>query len=152
METLHSIKPVLALAVSLAAVILIMITGERNRNLREAWTLIAAVVKFLVVVSMLPAVLDSKVLEFTLISIAPGLSIEFRFDSLGLFFALAASFLWIITSFYSIGYVRSQKEHAQTRYFACFAAAMSATMGVAFSGNLFTTFLFYEIITICTFP
>lgn len=152
METLHSIKPVLALAASLAAVVLIMVTGERHRNVRETWTLIAAVVKFLIVLSMLPLVLDHKILEFTLISIAPGLTVQFRVDSLGLFFALAASFLWIITSFYSIGYVRAQKEHAQTRYFACFAAAMSATMGVAFSGNLFTTFLFYEIITICTFP
>jgi multicomponent Na+:H+ antiporter subunit D len=152
METLHSIKPVLAVAMSLAAAVLIVLTGDRYRNVREAWTITAAVVKFLIVGSMLPVVLDNKVLEFTLISIAPGLSVQFRVDSLGLFFALAASFLWIITSFYSIGYVRSLKEHAQTRYFACFAAAMSATMGVAFSGNLFTTFLFYEIITICTFP
>lgn len=152
METLHSMKPVLAISVSLVAAVLIMLTGERNRNLREAWTISAAALKFLIVVSMLPAILDGTVLECTLISIAPGLSVRFRVDSLGLFFAIAASFLWIITSFYSIGYVRSLNERRQTRYFACFAAALAATMGVAFSGNLFTTFLFYEIITICTFP
>ncbi|MDH4162619.1 MAG: monovalent cation/H+ antiporter subunit D family protein [Nitrospirota bacterium] len=152
MDTVHSIQPVLVLATSLAAAILIMVTGDRNRNLREAWTLVAALLKFLIVLSMVPAVLDRTILECTLVSIAPGLTLQFRVDSLGLFFALAASFLWLVTSFYSIGYVRSQQEHAQTRYFACFAGAMSATMGVAFAGNLFTTFLFYEIITICTFP
>jgi multicomponent Na+:H+ antiporter subunit D len=67
-------------------------------------------------------------------------------------FATIASFLWILASVYSVGYMRSAKEHAQTRYFIFFAIALSATMGVAFSANLFTTFLFYELITLSTFP
>src|SRR3970282_2449072 len=70
----------------------------------------------------------------------------------GLLFALGASALWIATSFYSIGYMRSLDEHAQTRYFACFALALSATMGVAFAANLFTLFLFYEALTLTTYP
>src|SRR5262249_16658697 len=57
-----------------------------------------------------------------------------------------------LTSFYSIGYMRSLAEHAQTRYFACFALALSATMGVALAGNLFTLFLFYEALTLVTYP
>jgi len=152
MEIITSIKPVLAIAVSLVAAILILLTGERARNLRESWTILAAVIKFGIVASMAPYILDNKILEYTLVSIAPGLLIQFKVDALGIFFALTASFLWIVTSFYSIGYVRSLKEHAQTRFFICFAVALSATMGVAFSANMFTTFLFYEIITICTFP
>jgi multicomponent Na+:H+ antiporter subunit D len=149
---INSIKPLLAVGVSLAAASLIFITGERSRNLRESWTIMASVIKFIIVASMVPAVLDGKILEYTIISIAPGLSFQFRVDAFGIFFAITASFLWIITSFYSIGYVRSLKEHAQTRYFICFAIALSATMGVAFSANLFTTFLFYEIITLSTYP
>ena len=154
METavINSIKPLLAVGVSLTAALLIFITGERSRNLRESWTILASVIKFIIVASMVPAVLDGKILEYTIISIAPGLSFQFRVDAFGIFFAITASFLWIITSFYSIGYVRSLKEHAQTRYFICFAIALSATMGVAFSANLFTTFLFYEIITLSTYP
>src|SRR5207245_5416157 len=50
------------------------------------------------------------------------------------------------------GYMRSLKEHAQTRYFSCFALALSATIGVAFSANLFTLFLFYEALTLVTYP
>jgi multicomponent Na+:H+ antiporter subunit D len=152
MEIVTSIRPVLAVLVSLAAACLILLTGERARNLRESWTILAAVLKFLIVASMVPYVLEGKVLEYTVVSISPGLILQFRVDPLGLFFGVTASFLWIITSFYSIGYMRSLNEHAQTRYFACFAIALSATMGVAFSANMFTTFLFYEIITISTFP
>ncbi len=152
METVISVKPLLAITVSLFAAFLILLTGERSKNLRESWTILAAVTKFIIVASMIPPILNGKVLEYTIISIAPGLLFQFRVDALGVFFAITASFLWIITSFYSIGYMRSLNEHAQTRYFVCFAIALSATMGVAFSGNMFTTFLFYEIITLCTVP
>ncbi|MCJ7627407.1 MAG: hypothetical protein MUO50_03365, partial [Longimicrobiales bacterium] len=60
--------------------------------------------------------------------------------------------LWIVTSLYSIGYMRGHHEKNQTRFYLFFAVAISATMGVAFSGNLFTLFLFYEVLTLCTFP
>lgn len=152
MEIITSIKPLLAISVSLIAAVLIYLTGERARNLRESWTILAAVIKFGIVASMVPLILEGKIIEYTLINIAPGLSIKFKVDALGIFFALLASFLWIITSFYSMGYMRSLNEHAQTRYYMCFAIALSAAMGVAFSANMFTTFLFYEIITVSTYP
>lgn len=152
MEALISVKPLLAVSVSIFAAFLIVLTGERARNLREFWTISASIIKFGIVVSMLPVILEGRVVEYTLLPITQGLELKFRVDALGIFFAITASFLWIITSFYSIGYVRSLNEHAQTRYFACFAVALSATIGVAFSANMFTTFLFYEIITLCTYP
>ena len=151
MDVVQSAMPLYAIAVSLIAVVFIGISG-RQPNLREFWTIAAAVIKFSLVASMLPIILDGKVIEYTLFTLFPGLDISFRVDALGIFFALTASFLWIITSFYSIGYVRAEKEHAQTRYFMCFAVALSATIGVAFSANLLTMFVFYEILTLCTFP
>jgi len=151
METIQSAVPVYAIAVSLVAVILIGISGKKP-NIREFWTILAAVLKFSIVVSMVPAVVGGKVLEYNLLSVVQGLDIGFRVDAMGLFFALIASFLWIVTSFYSIGYVRTLKEHAQTRYFMFFAAVLSATLGAAFSANLFTMFIFYEAITLLTFP
>ena len=151
MEVVQSAMPLYAVAVSLIAVVLIGVS-RKQPNLREFWTIAASVLKFCIVASMLPAILDGKVIEYTLFTLFPGLDISFRVDALGIFFALTASFLWIITSFYSIGYVRAEKEHAQTRYFVCFAIALSATMGVAFSANLLTMFVFYELLTLCTFP
>jgi multicomponent Na+:H+ antiporter subunit D len=82
----------------------------------------------------------------------PGVSIKFRVDALGMLFALVSSSLWIVTSAYSIGYMRGLKEHSQTRYFCFFALALSATIGVAFSANLLTLYLFYEMLSFATYP
>lgn len=82
----------------------------------------------------------------------PGVPIAFRVDGLGICFALVASFLWTFTSIYSIGYMRALKEHGQTRYYASFAMAISATIGVAFSANLLTLYLFYEMLSLSTYP
>ncbi len=146
-----SIKPLIAVGVSAAASLLILASG-RTPNLREFWTFLAGAIKLLVVLSMIPLVLGGNTLEYTVVEFFQGVSIKFRVDALGLMFASTASLLWIINSVYSIGYMRSLKEHAQTRYFACFAGALSAALGAAFSANLLTLYLFYEVITLVTYP
>ena len=83
--------------------------------------LAVSVVMLALVGSMIPEVLAGGTEKFVLFGILPGIELAFRVDAFGLLFALGASVLWIATSFYSIGYMRSLKEHAQTRYFACFA-------------------------------
>lgn len=151
MEPMASTLPLYAALIPLAASALIRLS-YKDPNVREAWTILASLAMFAVVASMLPGVLDGKVYEFKAALIAPGLELSFKVDALGMFFALTASFLWIITSIYSIGYVRSLEEHAQTRYFSFFAVALSSAMGVAFSANLLTMFVFYEVLTLSTFP
>ncbi len=75
-----------------------------------------------------------------------------RADAFSMIFALVASFLWMLAVFYSMGYMRGLKEHAQTRFNACFALALFGAIGVAFADNLFTMYLFYEIVSVCTYP
>jgi len=151
-ETIVSIKPFLAVLVSSVGALFIIGTGKKP-NLRESWSIIAGVLKLIIILSMIPAVVyDKKIISYSLFNILPGIEIGFRVDAFGLLFAMGASILWIATSFYSIGYMRSTNEHSQTRYFTCFAVALSATIGVAFSANLFTMFLFYEVLTIITYP
>jgi len=147
-----STRPLLAILVSAAGALLIARTGQRRANLREFWSVAAGVVQSAIVVSMIPEIQAGRTLECVLLEILPGVELAFRVDALGLLFALGASVLWVGTSFYSIGYMRSLDEHAQTRYFACFAVALSATLGVAFSANLFTLFLCYEALTLSTYP
>src|SRR6058998_1126305 len=147
-----SIAPLLAVLVSAAGALLIASTGERRANLREFWSVAAGVLQAAFVISIIPKVLAGGTPECVLFRILPGIELAFRVDAFGLLFASGASLLWILTSFYSIGYMRSLKEHAQTRYFSCFALALSATMGVAFAANLFTLFLFYEALTLVTYP
>ena len=147
-----SILPLLAVLVSALGALLIACTGERRANLREFWSVAAGVVMFAFVAAMIPEVLAGRMPGIVLFRILPGIELALRVDAFGILFASGASLLWILTSFYSIGYMRSLKEHAQTCYFSCFALALSATIGVAFSANLFTLFLFYEALTLVTYP
>ena len=150
MEIIHSIKPLLAVLVSLAVTPFLVLS--RNPNHREAWTLAAAAAKFLIVASMVPAVLNGAEIVYTVAEVIPGVALKLRVDALGMLFAIVASSLWIVTSAYSIGYMRGLNEHSQTRYYCCFAIALSATIGVAFSGNLLTLYLFYEMLSFATYP
>jgi multicomponent Na+:H+ antiporter subunit D len=148
---IEDFRPVMAIWISLVAAFLIW-RSKKNPNLRESWTLGAGVLKFLIVASMLPVILRGDVIEYTFWTFLPGIDIKFRVDAFGIFFALTASFLWILTSLYSIGYMRTLKEHAQTRYYICFAIALSSAMGIAFAANLLTLFIFYEVLTVMTYP
>jgi multicomponent Na+:H+ antiporter subunit D len=147
---IYSIKPLLAVLVSLLLVP--VLASSRSENIREGWTFAIAIAKLLIVISMIPAVLNGNQLVFTVAEVIPGLAIQFKVDALGMLFALVASLLWIVTSAYSIGYMRGLNEHSQTRYFCFFALALSATIGVAFSANLLTLYLFYEMLSLATYP
>ncbi len=146
-----SIWPLMAILISLIGSIPIILSNRRP-NLRESWTLLIALGKVIIVASLLPKVLAGGGFEWTIAEVIEGVPLALRVDALGMFFALVASILWFFTSLYSIGYMRSLKEHAQTRYFASFAVAISATLGVAFSANLLTMYLFYEMLSLSTYP
>lgn len=152
METIVSIKPLLAVLSSLLAVPLILRTGDDRPNVREFWSILAGVIKFSIVISMVPTIMAGNIIEYTLVTFYQGIDIKFRVDPLGILFATVSSFLWIVTTFYSIGYMRTNKEHAQTRYYMCFAISLSSTIAVAFSANLITLFVFYEFLSLATVP
>ncbi len=148
--TIFSVKPLIAILVSLF--VIPAIVSSKSENVRETWTFTAAILKFLIVLSMLPLILNGNAIEYTVAQVLPGVAIKLRIDSFGMLFALVSTFLWIVTSMYSIGYMRALNEHSQTRYFSFFALSLSATLGVAFSGNLLTMYLFYEMLSFATYP
>jgi multicomponent Na+:H+ antiporter subunit D len=142
----------LSLLVPLVGAVLIALAG-RWPNLRETITLVTAATLFLLVVRVLLGLLDGEEVEVTLVrDIFPGLSLALHTEPLSILFALLASGLWIVTSVYSIGYMRGNHEKNQTRFYVCFAIALSGAMGVAFSANLLTLFIFYEVLTLSTYP
>jgi multicomponent Na+:H+ antiporter subunit D len=150
-NAIESVRPLWAVLVSLLAIPFIVASG-RQPNLRESFTLIAAFMKAALVLSMLPWALAGKQAWVTLWQISPGIELALRVDTLGYVFAMVASVLWVLTSFYSIGYVRGAHEHKQTRYFASFALCLSATIGICFAANLLTFVVFFEILTLATYP
>jgi multicomponent Na+:H+ antiporter subunit D len=142
---------VAALAVPAAGALAIACVG-RWPNLREALTLATALALFASVAMLLPLVLAGTRPQLFLLEMLPGIALGFRVEPLGMLFALVASALWIVNSIYSIGYMRGNEEEHQTRFYVCFALALSATMGIAYSANLMTLFLFYEALTLVTYP
>ena len=146
-----SFIPLFTWLVSLLAVPAILLCRKKP-DVREGVTFLAAFLKLGMVFMMLPLIRDGKILHFRFGEILPGIPIEFRVDGLGMLFALVASSLWILTTLYSVGYMRGLKEHDQTRFFAYFAISLSATIGVAFAGNLLTLYIFYEILSLSTYP
>ncbi len=151
MEVIVTSKLLLALMAPLVGSLLVMLTGKQP-NVREACSFVAAVCMFLIVASLIPAVTAGHKLLFPIFQILPGLSVTLRADAFSMIFAVVASFLWILAVFYSAGYMRGLEEHAQTRFNACFALSLFGAVGVAFSDNLFTMYLFYEIVSVCTYP
>ena len=144
------LMPAIVIAPLLGAVAIVAF--GKSPNLREFATLITALATFSMVLQLLPNILNGNSPEFTFAEPLPNLKLAFKLEPLGMLFALIASFLWIVTSIYSIGYMRGAKEKNQTGFYLYFALAISFTLGVAFSANLLTLFVFYEILTLSTYP
>ena len=130
---------------------LIVVTGNRP-NLRETISVTTGLLLLAEVASLVPDVLAGETPGLLLAIPVPGVPLALQVEPLGLLFALIASSLWIVTTIYAIGYMRGHNEAHQTRFYAFFAIAIGATMGIALAQNLFTLFLFYELLTISTYP
>ncbi len=142
----------LALILPLVGAVGIAFAGRINANLREGVTLVTAGALAWTVWGLAPELMAGARPELSLFEVVPGIELAFRIEPLGMLFAALASGLWIINSVYSIGYMRGNKEKNQTRFYCFFALSLGATMGIAFAANLFTLFLFYEALTLSTYP
>ncbi|ELZ84344.1 monovalent cation/H+ antiporter subunit D [Haloferax larsenii JCM 13917] len=151
MTELDSLRP-LAAVLAPAVGVLLIVALNRRPNLREGATIASSISTLAIVASMVPAVLDGSTYVTELGAFVPGVSFTLTADPLGMIFGLLASLLWVVTSFYSIGYMRGLDEHSQTRYFAAFAGSVSAAIGVAFASNLIVLYVFYELLTVATYP
>jgi len=146
------VPPEVSILIPLVGAVLIGLTG-RWPNLREGVTLTCAGVLLAAVATLFPAVLaDGLRPRWEGPEVAPGVGFLLEVEPLGLIYAGVAAFLWIPNSIYSIGYMRGHHEQRQTRFYACFALAIASALGIAFAGNLFTLFVFYETLTLSTYP
>jgi len=129
-----------------------IIITRHTPDVREGVTLLTSTLIAVLVVMIASRFMDGETFAITLMEPLPGIAIAFEIEALGMLFALVAGLLWVVTSIYSIGYMRGHNEQNQTRFFAAFAVSIAATMGIAFAANLFTLFLFYELLTLATYP
>ncbi|MDH3446199.1 MAG: proton-conducting transporter membrane subunit, partial [Deltaproteobacteria bacterium] len=125
---------------------------RRRPDYRDAASIITAICLFGVVLSLIPQLGANPSQTLVLLELVPGLRLAFSLEPLGMLFALVASGLWVVTSIYAIGYMRAHHEEHQTRFYICFALTLAAAMGIAFADNLLTLFVFYEVMTLATYP
>lgn len=145
-------NPLWTLLPPLLVVPFIIAFGERRRNWREGAILVAGVCLFIINLIIWQATLAGEVQVSGEIAILSQFSLKLVVEPMGVIFGLLASFLWIVTTVYSIGYMRGHNEKNQTRFYTCFAIAIAAVMAAAYAGNLLTLFVAYEVITLSTFP
>lgn len=146
-----SLRPLWAIILPFLVAGGILLAGKKP-NLREGTTIAGSIILCLIVLSMSSFVIENGPIRFALPGLLPGIDFALKVDALGLIFATTSSCLWILVSIYAIGYMRTLKEHAQTRFYFCFALALGGAVGIAFAANLVTLFIFYEILTISTYP
>ena len=129
-----------------------VVAARANPNLREGISVGAGVILFLLVAA-LAATIDWETPP-TLVIATPltGLSLSLTPEPLGMLFALVASLLWPITTVYAIGYMRAHHEQNQTRFYTAFAASIAAAMCIALAGNMLTLVVFYEVLSVSTYP
>ncbi len=144
---------IIALIVSLPFVGAALTTAlGKYPDIREGAIISVGIVVLLLVTRLYPLVQQGIEAKLAVVEPIPGLPISFSVEPLGLLFCLVASFLWIVTTIYSIGYMRGHADKQQTRFYTFFAIAIGSVMGVALADNLFTLFIFYEVLTISTYP
>lgn len=141
----------LCLLIPLAGAGLIGLAG-RHSNVRETLTFVTAGLLLACVIALIDPVMQGDRPTVLLAELMPGLTLSLHPEPLGLLFALLASGLWVVNSVYSVAYVRANHEAHQTRFFVFFALSICATLGIAWSGNFLTLFLFYELLTLATWP
>lgn len=141
------------LVIPALAAIIIPVAGKWP-NIREAVTVIAGLLLLANVIWLVRHVgqsVDNRP-ELFLIQFAGTFELKLKLEPLGAVFAAIASSLWLVNTVFTIGYMRDNKEKNQTRFFTCVAIAIAAVMGIAASANLITLFVFYEVLTLSTFP
>jgi multicomponent Na+:H+ antiporter subunit D len=110
-----------------------------------------AVATFGVVAAIAVEVAGGRTPTTSLGELIPGLSLSLRADGMGMLFAGLASFLWVLASSYAVGYMRGD-DAEPPRFYAFYALCLATAFGVAFAGDLFTFFIFYELLTVSTYP
>ena len=147
--TTNELLPLLVLGSSLLPGLAIFILPEHHHRLRTSLNLFGALAKIVLVGMLLVGVQAGESYGFRH-AVAPGLELVFKADALGLLFITLSTVLWLFTTLYAIGYLEDAPH--RSRFFGFFSLCVTATIGIAMAGNLFTFFVFYELLTLATFP
>ncbi len=141
--------PILILFGSSLTGIATFFVAEEQTRLRTVLNLFGAVLNLGLVTVLLVGVYHGYSYESRL-PFFWGLDLVLRADPLSLQFLALSAGLWFLTTIYAIGYLENAPD--RSRFFGFFSLAVMASTGIAFSGNLLTFLVFYEMLTLATYP
>ncbi len=141
--------PVLIVLSSLVPGLIIFTLPEDRRRLRTFLNMTGAVLKLSLVALLFPFVYMGQSFVFRL-SLLPGMDLVLHADALSLLFIVLSAFLWLVTTLYAIGYLEGSPH--RSRFFGFFSLCVSSTTGIALAGDLISFIIFYEMLTISTYP
>jgi multicomponent Na+:H+ antiporter subunit D len=144
-----NLLPTLCVAVPFMFALLNLLFGRQNKKVLQVLSLTGSGLSFLACAAMLPPLLRGEVLGTGAPFFSFPLSIYFRADSLGIFFALIFSFCFFLAFVYSLGYL--SHSHADLRYYTLLLASQGAMLGVVMTASLIGLFLFFEIMAIVSY-
>jgi len=147
-KSTFSVIPLLAMLLPWISLVVILAMPKKSRRLRLWLCFLGSLAAFGVVLVMLPGILDGNTYTIKLAGLVEGLEMRFTVDTLGYYFALILAFLWMLATLYSISYI----DHKENRFFAFMALCESFLLGCAFAANMFTYFIFYEMMTFGSYP
>jgi len=145
---IHSLQPLIAILLPTISLVGLLVIPRHRQGLKRIVHVAGSLATFIIVLSLLPGILDGKVYGMELIPVVESLSIHLTVDALGYYYGLALAFLGLLATIYSLGYIK----HNDDRYFGFLALCNSFLIGCAFSHNMFTYFIFYELMTLAAFP
>lgn len=149
-KILNSLVLALVIFVPIISAIAIIVTGEENKKLINKLAFFCVSIVFLLLLIVMSAFLKGTIFKIYLVLMVSHIWMHFRVDTLGLVFAMTSATLWLLVTIYSFGYMKN--ERSLTRYYVFLLLNLSWIMGVAFAGNLFTLFVFYELLSLSSYP
>jgi multicomponent Na+:H+ antiporter subunit D len=141
--------PLLLVVSPILSGLIILFIPESNRTLRTLVNILGSGIVITLIVLLLKDIYNGQEFE-SRYSLLPTIDLVLHVDALSLIFVTLSGLLWLLTTIYAIGYLEGAKN--RSRFFGFFGLCVGSTIGVALAGNLITFLIFYELLTLATFP
>ena len=145
---IYSIRPLIAILLAWISLFVILAVPNSHRGFKRIVHVLGSLATFGMVLSLLPYILGGKVLGINIASLVEQINVHLTVDTLGYYYGLVLTFIWLLATIYSLGYI----DYKENRYYSFMALCNSFLLGCAFSQNMFTYFIFYELMTLATYP
>lgn len=122
--------------------------GRRNKRLRDMAANLVVLSEFLVFLWLFLS-FDTVGRQWFVLPDFCGFGLYLTLDGFRALYGLLASVMWLVTTVFSGEYLRSYRN--RNRYYLFTLFTLGGTVGVFLSGELLTTFLFFELMSFTSY-